>query len=299
MKNQLFDTKALQNELYSLIPDAKEITIISAYITDAAIDWMLKNISKKVNICVVARLSPQDLASGASTFDAIRNLLDNGHEVRLLLNLHAKIYLIDKKYVFIGSANLTSNGLKLFGSGNIEATIRTVVTPDILEFINNIRTKSVEITCDVLDKMEQKIKIDKSENTLTQWGDEIIKPTLDLWTVDMLQEEINTSSIINKADRTLLFNNIEYANNTEYHFKKTKIYKWLINALKAEKDKGLSFGAISAKLHNDINDNPAPYRKTIKQYVKNLLSYCKIFALDEIEIKRPNYSEIIKLKDLN
>jgi hypothetical protein len=78
------------------------------------------------------------------------------------------------------------------------------------------------------------------------------------------------------------------------HFKRTKIYQWLINELK-QQNQSMSFGAISVKLHNDINDNPLPYRKTIKQYIKNLLSYCKLFAFDEIEITHPNYSEIIKL----
>lgn len=299
MENQLFDTKELQNKLSSLASNAKEIVIISAYITDSAINWMLEKIPKTSSVCVIAKLSPQDLASGASTFDAIRNLLNNGHEIKLLANLHAKIYLIDKKDVFVGSANLTSNGLKLFGNGNIEASIKTNITPDILEFINNIRTKSIEITFDILDKMEREIKVCKSEHMPLQWDDEIIKPVLHLWTVDMFQDEVNTTNIINKDDRILLFGNTEdnNANNIENCFKETKVYKWLISKLKEEKDRGLSFGAISEKLHNEINDNPAPYRKTIKQYVKCLLSYCKLFALDEIEISRSNYSEIIKLKD--
>lgn len=297
MENKLLDTRELQHELSNLIPKSKEITIVSAYITDSAIDWILAKTSKELNMCVVARLSPQDLISGASTFGAIRKLLNNGHEMRLLANLHAKIYLIDSKYMFVGSANLTNNGLKLFGSGNIEASTRIEATHDALKFINNIRAKSIEITFDTLEKMEQKIKACKPKYTLLQWDDDIINSVLHLWTVDMLQEEINSINITNKADRILLFNNTEdNTNNIKDCFKKTKVYKWLINKLEEEKDRGLSFGAISEKLHNDINDNPIPYRKTIKQYVKNLLSYCKLFALDEMEINRPNYSEIIKLK---
>lgn len=298
MENQLLDTKELQNELSYLTSNAKEIIIISAYITDSAINWVLNNISEEVSICVVARLSPQDLMSGASTFNAIRNLLNNGHEIRLLPNLHAKIYLINQKYAFIGSANLTSNGLKLFGKGNIEATIKIDATADILNFIKNISTKSIEVTFDILDKMEQKIKVCKSEHAPLKWDDDIIKPNLGLWTIDMLQDKVSNPNIINEVDKILLFGDMKYsANDIEIHFKKIKIYKWLIKKL--EEDKVLSFGAISAKLHSDINDNPIPYRKTVKQYVENLLSYCKLFALKEIEISRPNHSEIIKLKSSN
>lgn len=296
MADKLLDTQALQNELSNSISQAKiEVVIISAYITDTAISWILKEIPINVKVCVIARLAPQDMASGASTFKAIQELLDNQHEIRLLNNLHAKIYLIDNKNILIGSANLTNNGLKLFGKGNIEASIKTTVTPEMIEFINNVRIKSIEITSDILEKMKNEIKVNKSQNELLQWGDETIKLASDLWTIDMLQEEITNSNIANQDDRILLFGNTK-TNQQDINscFKQTKIYKWLVEQLKQE-SKGLSFGKISEKLHNDINDSPSPYRKTIKQYVKNLLSYCKLFALDEIEISRPNYSEIIKV----
>lgn len=296
MTGKILDTQDLQDELSYLTSQAKtQVVIISAYITDAAVSWVLKEIPKNVKVCVIARLAPQDIASGASTFQAIQELLNNQHEIRLLNNLHAKIYLIDNKDILLGSANLTNNGLKLFGKGNIEASIKTTATPDILEFINNVRIKSTEITFDILEKMQNEIKTNKLQNELLQWSDETIKSTLDLWTIDMLQEEIINHNITNQNDKTLLFGNTKTnQQDISLCFKQTKIYKWLIEQLK-QKDKGLSFGEISEKLHNDINDNPSPYRKTIKQYVKNLLSYCKLFALDEIEISRPNYSEIVKV----
>jgi phosphatidylserine/phosphatidylglycerophosphate/cardiolipin synthase-like enzyme len=295
--NKLLDTQTLQNELSKLASQAKtEITIVSAYVTDTAINWILNKIPKNVKLCVIAKLSPQDFASKASTFEAIEMLLNAGHTVKLLTNLHAKIYLIDKEHIFIGSANFTSNGLKLFGSGNLEASIKTIVTPEILQFVDNIYDKSTEITLDILKKMREKVKAGKLEKIPLKWSNDIIKPVFQLWTIDMLQEEIFNENVTNEADKILLFGSADVNNNfdTKTYFKKTKIYQWLINELK-QQNRPVSFGAISAKLHNDINDNPLPYRKTVKQYIKNLLSYCKLFAFDEIEITRPNYSEIMKL----
>jgi hypothetical protein len=295
--NKILDTQALQNELSRLASQAKtEIVIVSAYVTDIATNWILEKIPKNVRLCVIAKLSPQDLASKASTFEAIEMLLKAGHTVKLLSNLHAKIYLIDKDHIFIGSANFTSNGLKLFGSGNLEASIKTMITPEILQFVDNIYDKSTEITLDILKKMKEEIKVKKLEKAPLEWSDDIIKPVFQLWTVDMLQEEIFNENVTNEADKILLFGSANLNNNFDIkiQFKRTKVYQWLINELK-QQNRTMSFGAISAKLHNDINDNPLPYRKTVKQYIKNLLSYCKLFAFDEIEITRPNYSEIIKL----
>lgn len=297
MANKLLDTQELQNELSNFTSQAKtEVIIISAYVTDTAINWVLKKIPKNVKVCVIAKLSPQDFASKASTFEAIKMLLKAGHAVKLLSNLHAKIYLIDKKHIFVGSANFTSNGLKLFGSGNLEAFIKVMVTPEILQFIDNIYEKSTEITLDMLKKMSEEIKVKKLEKIPLEWSDDIIKPVFQLWTVDMLQEEIVNANVTNEADKILLFGSVDINNNFDIktHFKRTKIYQWLINELKKQ-NQPISFGAVSEKLHNDINDNPLPYRKTVKQYIKNLLSYCKLFALDEVEITRPNYSEIIRL----
>ena len=298
MENQLLDTQALKNELSDLIPKAKTIVIISAYITEATVVWMLEGINKNTTVCVVARLSPQDFSCGSSTFQAIRMLIDAGHKVNLLSSLHAKIYLIDKSHIFIGSANFTNNGLKLFGSGNIEATIKAPVTTEILKFIDNIQSKSTVITSSILDKMMDMISVDKSTKIPLQWSDDIINSTSCLWTVDMIQEEITNPEIENDADKKLLFGNMDIINfdSAGFYFKQTNVYRWLINELKQEKDNTISFGLLSKKLHNSINDDPIPYRKTIKQYVKNLLSYCKLFALDEIDIMHPNYSEIVKLK---
>lgn len=152
MTNSLLSTQALQDNLIGIIPDAKNIVVISAYITDSAIDWILKKAQNNPTFLVIARLSPQDMAGGASTFKAIKALLNAKHEVRLLGDLHAKIYLIDKVHLFVGSANLTNNGLKLFGNGNIETSVKVEVTKDSLDFIDNICKNSTEINFDILKK---------------------------------------------------------------------------------------------------------------------------------------------------
>jgi hypothetical protein len=72
--------------------------------------------------------------------------------------------------------------------------------------------------------------------------------------------------------------------------------RWLIETLQESQNQELYFGCLTQALHDDLKDDPAPYRKDVKTLVQNMLSYCEIYLQDKIEITRPNYSQKIKLQ---
>ena len=106
----------------------QQITLVSAYVTLPAIEWLVKNVSSSVDVRLVSRLSPRDLLAKSSDFKALELALANGFKLGMLENLHAKLYLLDDRRIFVGSANFTTNGLNLYGEGNLEVCVETDCT---------------------------------------------------------------------------------------------------------------------------------------------------------------------------
>lgn len=81
------------------------------------------------------------------------------------------------------------------------------------------------------------------------------------------------------------------ADTLKSRYRQTRLYHWLIVTL----ERGpMSFGALSAALHNSILNHPKPYRVEVKDYVKSIFSWAT-FIDDEFEVNRPNYSQVISL----
>jgi hypothetical protein len=62
--------------------------------------------------------NPGDFLNETSDIEVVEWLLQNGADIRLVQNLHAKVYIADKHQAIITSANLTSSGLGLSASTN-------------------------------------------------------------------------------------------------------------------------------------------------------------------------------------
>ena len=76
---------------------------------------------------------------------------------------------------------------------------------------------------------------------------------------------------------------------------RTRCVKWLIFKLRTEPENELHFGKLTRILHDELLDDPTPYRKDIKSLLQNLLQYVEEYLPDVIEITSPNYSQKIKL----
>ncbi len=111
----------LEQIFYELVRQAKrEIILVTPYLKTKPIERVIKEIRKDVKIRVLTRLSPEDLKSGVSDLKAIERIVQSENSrVKFLKDLHAKIYVFDKRKAIITSANLTEAGL----SKNIECGV--------------------------------------------------------------------------------------------------------------------------------------------------------------------------------
>jgi hypothetical protein len=96
---------------------AAGVQVFSPYITSKTADSVLGNMSG--GQCEVTTLFEMDVfAAGASSLSTLTKLMDQGHRLFHLPNLHAKLVYVPSHFASIGSQNLTSRGTR-----NKEATI--------------------------------------------------------------------------------------------------------------------------------------------------------------------------------
>ena len=94
----------------------EELRIVSPYITESE---LIRDGRLRKARCIT-RLSPLDIAAGASNPSALRRLMGMGFELRYVSDrLHAKVYIFGKEHAVVTSANFTRKGL----GHNIEAGI--------------------------------------------------------------------------------------------------------------------------------------------------------------------------------
>lgn len=302
----LISNTELTNQLEQLIPHCKNLTIISAYITQPATSWLRDLICENSpNVQLVGRFTPNDFANGASNFDALRDCLNNGYRVSALSNLHAKIYQIDFETIFNGSANLTGKGLALVSNGNLESCSKVEASFESKAFISKIVDSSTELTVSILDRMEKyllEFEGGDVKDIPVLWPEDILSPSTDLFVSDfpvgkpgayVNEYQLNPSLPFAQID--LAADNFSLAATL---FKKCKAYLWLKTQIKDNQNsRDLGFGQVSQLLHDALTDDPAPYRLDVKFLLSNLYEFIKIYAADEVEIFVPGTkSQVIKLK---
>lgn len=94
------------------------VRIASAYVTDR---YLISGLhGRKIRLLI--SLLPMDVATGATSLETLRWMLETGIDCRVLPDrprLHAKTYILGSTHAVITSANLTGNGL----DSNIEAGV--------------------------------------------------------------------------------------------------------------------------------------------------------------------------------
>lgn len=226
-----------------------------------------------------------DFVAGASDLNALREALAAGWEVRISTAIHMKVYFFDEEMV-TGSSNLTSKGLALTPNSNEELNVKTKIDSSDIELADVIWEQAIPISEEDIEKMEEYLLnfdgAPASEIPLL-WPEEILsKESRNMYCADFPQSsfEKGCSSFSVKS----------YADLSS-----SVPYQWLV---KAVKDNGgsINFGGLSARLHNDVYDDPVPYRREIKDLIANLLSY--VDALDDqlLQITRPRHSQIVSLR---
>lgn len=304
----LLDSTQFSSQLFEDLRNSeKSLTAFSAFIKLKALEHgsFKSHLVGKV-ITVVARWQKRDLVCGASDLEVYRLCKKNGWRFGISLNLHGKLFLIDNSEIFVGSANLTQKGLHIGVVGNHEfGTKITAENADLDKIAKFIDSEVTWMTDNLFEKINSEVVREKSLSTPLsdmRWSQAVLdhcsNPVEYLWVHELLwatPEAIirpNLEKPTHLHDLELLEINLDDISDCKLanSFRRTRIYSWLSEAL----EKGpLSFGGLSAKLHNSLLDDPKPYRIDVKTYISNLIAWAG-FLNDEFVIERPRYSQIIR-----
>ncbi len=308
---------ALSNDLRAAV---NNVLLVSAYITNLGIDWLINRLeSKHISCDIVSRWSLQDLISGASSLETYEKISSRGWCFYIYHDLHAKVYLVDDTSLFIGSANLTGPGLSLALSGNKEIGVRLSPTPDDLRSIRGLLGEAVLITPEIYKEIKEVVESEKQNTTPVKyslnWPEalqrKLLKEVNRLWVADLLwtssprvQEDKGDEGDVNdnrfKHDISLLGMD-QYSDSSipsgeiRHFFRLSKAWEWLHAQLNNSIDKELYFGALTKKLHDALLDDPKPYRTDVKTLVNNLIGWIQYIELPEVSIDKPNHSTRLKL----
>ena len=95
-----------------LLSKAKRIRVISPYVTEYGVDFILKNANKNADIELITELSVSGIMGSSQSPKCLERLYTNpkAEIYYYTSNLHSKLYILDDD-VYVTSANLTKGGL--------------------------------------------------------------------------------------------------------------------------------------------------------------------------------------------
>ena len=302
-RSNILGTEAFRNLLGQSLDKAKEqIIILSAFVKIKGINWLVDKISKeKISCTIISKWDHSDIAQGASDLECYEICKQEGWQFKVLKNLHAKIMLIDKKELFIGSPNLTAKGMSLTPVPNKEMGVKLEANQNDIRIINNLIDESILIDDQIYKDLQKwKSVLPKIEKPSYTEFPVDIKQKLDenydkLWVHNFpwctAEELLDTKEISENVQHDLELFGLDRDNLKKEviikNIQNSKIYHWLINQINKQENKELYFGNLSSIIHNSLLDDPRPYRKDVKILQVNLYSYIKFFLKDKIKIDVP------------
>lgn len=299
-ENKLVDTNAVTNVLYALIEESNSIILISAFLTRSVLK-LFKESDYDKDISLYVRCRPSDCISGSCDLDVLKQLISKGVSCYADYKLHAKIYIFDSKNAVIGSSNLTANGLGFSNYPNFELNYSCELSPSDLAQINIYLAQCVQINIDDIEKMQQElanISTTASGNIPSEWEAIDLKPREKL--AGLFIEDFpkcNPFELSNCDDKDVIHDKSMFGKDQldKVKFEQSNVYRFVYQFISEQENKSASFGAITAHLHNNILDDFSPHRKDVKIFLQNFILCLKFYGNNIINIKVPNYSQVLYL----
>lgn len=285
------------------------ISIASAYVKSQAVKELLQYCGQKGRF--LARWRLHDLIAGASDIEVYKQLVDGGWDFYISQNFHGKLYQLPGVGILVGSVNATLSGLSIYKQGNTEVSTIVGNNEKNQELIDSLFSDATKVTPELFKLLQDvyqstiNTKDTKPINFELVWPTEVKKILLvnkvkKLFTSDcfMTKSGISENPDCLSQDLSLLgLTSLTSASSEKIAqaVSETKVYSWLISICSENPD-GIFYGELTARLHNDLLDDPLPYRSSIKELLSNLLSWVETYKSSEIHISRPNYSQKIELR---
>ena len=142
--------------LKSLLKKARVRVILCApFVKADVLKTILSIVPTKVPVQIFTRWRATEVAAGVSDLEVLQIATERPHtELRLLNNLHAKLYLTDDQCL-VGSANLTASALGWAENSNVELLIPAKSTdPDIDYLLKRLEAAEIA-TVEIRSKIEE------------------------------------------------------------------------------------------------------------------------------------------------
>ena len=280
-----------------------QIQIVTAYCKIPAVEFIDCNCTRDVpSKKLLVRFLLSDILQGATDFHLYDYCKQNGWQLYMRFDLHAKTYIFDRKRCIIGSANLTNNGLGLNFHGNYELSAIVDVLDDDLQKVDSLFNNAILMTDELNKAMREdfeRAKATASRIPNPKWRNEItykFNPPIDtLFTYDfpsVSKPILNTPETYDFLNCT---NQITSMDDLRSAFRWSKSFLWLLNHLRECDNFTDYFGSITAALHNTLINDPKPYRKEVKLLLANLFSWIQSLGIEEICLDTPNHSQRVRL----
>lgn len=317
---QLLDASAFKEKLETLLPAAtQQITIASAYLTKPGAQWLSSLIPRTSRTTLVVRWRLGDLLSGCSNLEAYEIAKRNAWTMRIHQDLHAKIWLIDRAAMLVGSGNATASGLALVENGNWEYGVHLKPREADVQMLQQRVDEAVLVTDELFQRIRAAVQVigqAQKGGGVENWPSDLAQvlrpfsaPTA-LWVAECFQTDgcwlrgfepgtmPRPSECVDLSLLVTSVNNLTPSMNKvalTKAFKDTALYHWLIEMLTEAPNREVYFGELSAALHDVLADDPKPYRQTVKGLVSNLLSWIAVLEIAEIQIDAPRHSQRVVL----
>lgn len=307
MESEFVFERALRDRLKKLrLGSSKRAIVCSAFCRAEAFEEICCDYGTTLpDQRLLVRWRLGDLVYGASDVATYYVAKEYGWSCYLNLDLHAKCFVFDDNCL-ITSANMTESGFPAGAGGNIEMGLVGLVDERLCGWIEETFRNSVllnddivnQITRDVQDAREAGLKGEAtySADTLGMFYSGVGEGEMFTWDFPWCQspKELGDHSyaLENRRDSEhdlLLFRLGRPLDREELRngFLRSKCWRWLIVSLHGER----YFGELARKLHEDLADDPAPFRKDVKILLHNLLEWALALVPDLIGVDRPNYSQ--------
>jgi hypothetical protein len=285
--------------------------ICSAYIRSETFRYLFGDLfPAQIKTRVLSRWALSDLLTQASDLATYEICKSKNINFYIKQDFHGKLYDLSPNGVLIGSFNLTNRGFSISLGGNDEAGVLIDNSSDTKDYFENLFANARLMDDELFEKISNYISNSKELRAQTDsWPD-------DIWELIMpVSSQLNQKILVNECfasnfqefkesstearshDLSLLCINESEAIDLSVVrscFRNSKIFRWFYAALRAEEGE-IYFGKATAMLHDQLFDDPKPYRQEVKGLLGNLLSWIEGLELEEIKIDRPIHSQRITL----
>lgn len=295
---------------------ADKILIICPFVQKQTLKLFLDEMPKGSSLQVISDWNAENIVSGVLDIGIFE--LTQSYPLELFHHpqLHAKIYIFNESSAFVTSGNVTSKGLGLIDSQNIEAGVEIPLEYSDWQRILTICNDSIKITPEIHSLCVQY----KEDNPLLREDlPALIFPSKSL-SINTLPSTEDPSVVIkalieehdskNISDIALLHDLEKYSSHEKGSVKNIEqsllefflsipLVQQLLMYLKDQQDIFLRFGEIASWLHDNCDDNPTPYRSDVKMKIRVIYRWLEHFLPNHITIiwKDGKGSDMIKWTD--